>query len=53
MIDNKVAIITGGSSGIGKALAFELGRQGAKIVISGRNQRNLFEAQSELYKLYV
>ena len=50
MIDNKVAIITGGSSGIGKALAFELGRQGAKVVISGRNQQNLFETQSELQK---
>ena len=48
MFNNKVAIITGGSSGIGKALAFELGRQGAKIVISGRNQKNLFETQSEL-----
>ncbi len=50
MLNNKVAIVTGGSSGIGKALAYELGKQGAKVVISGRNQQNLFEAQSELQK---
>ncbi len=30
---NKVAIVTGGNSGIGKAIALELARQGANIVI--------------------
>ncbi len=48
MFQNKVAIITGGSSGIGKALAFSLGKKGAKIVISGRNKQNLFDAEVEL-----
>ncbi|MBX2843642.1 MAG: SDR family oxidoreductase [Flammeovirgaceae bacterium] len=37
----KVAIITGGSSGIGKALAEEFGSKGAKIVITGRNIESL------------
>ncbi len=32
-LKNKVAIVTGGNSGIGKAIALELGRQGANIVI--------------------
>ncbi len=45
---NKVVIITGASSGIGKALAFEFGNQGAKIVITGRNEENLRAATDEL-----
>jgi short-subunit dehydrogenase len=45
---NQVVIITGASSGIGKALAFEFGRQGAIIVITGRNQSKLNEAASVL-----
>lgn len=46
---NKVVVITGGSSGIGKALAMNLGSKGAKIVISGRDEKKLIEAQQELY----
>ncbi|MEN9958050.1 MAG: hypothetical protein RLZZ474_294 [Bacteroidota bacterium] len=45
---NQVVIITGASSGIGKALAFEFGKQGAIVVITGRNQTNLSEAAAEL-----
>ena len=33
MLKNKVAIVTGGNSGIGKAIALELARHGASIVI--------------------
>lgn len=40
----KVAVITGGNSGIGLATAKELHRQGAKIVISGRDEKSLAEA---------
>ena len=32
-LKNKVAIVTGGNSGIGKAIALELARQGANVVI--------------------
>lgn len=39
----KVAIITGGSSGIGKATALALAERGAKILITGRNQEKLDE----------
>ena len=38
---DKVVIITGGSSGIGKALAFEFGGKGSKIIITGRNADEL------------
>ncbi|MCA6074442.1 SDR family oxidoreductase [Fulvivirga sedimenti] len=45
---DKVVIITGGSSGIGKALAEEFGKKGSKILITGRNQQSLDEALIEL-----
>lgn len=45
---DKVVIITGGSSGIGKALAYEYGNQGSKIVITGRRQPPLDETVQEL-----
>ena len=45
---NQVVIITGASSGIGKALAFEMGGQGAIVIITGRNQANLNEAAAAL-----
>ncbi|MDQ1089047.1 SDR family oxidoreductase [Siphonobacter sp. SORGH_AS_1065] len=45
---DKVVLITGGSSGIGKALALEFGRQGSKVVITGRDEKKLAEVNQEL-----
>lgn len=45
---DKVVIITGGSSGIGKALAERFGRAGSKILITGRKQEDLDQAVAEL-----
>ena len=45
---NKVAVITGGNSGIGLAAAKELSRRGAKIVISGRDEKSLAEAAAAI-----
>ena len=45
---DKVVIITGGSSGIGKALAHEFGMRGSKVMITGRNGYNLEKAVNEL-----
>jgi NAD(P)-dependent dehydrogenase (short-subunit alcohol dehydrogenase family) len=46
----KTAIITGASKGIGKAIAQILGKAGANIVVSSRNQEALDEVAAELMK---
>jgi dehydrogenase/reductase SDR family member 7B len=46
---NKVVIITGGSSGIGKALAEKFGSEGSKILITGRNKQELDITVKELH----
>jgi dehydrogenase/reductase SDR family member 7B len=47
-MQDKAVIITGGSSGIGKALAEEFGKHGSKVLITGRNEIALSETVEEL-----
>ena len=47
-LEGKVAVITGGSSGIGLATARLFQEVGAKVAISGRNQASLDDAVREL-----
>ncbi len=47
-MDRKTVIITGGSSGIGKALAEEFGRHGCQVLITGRNAAHVQDAVREL-----
>ena len=47
-MQDKVVIITGGSSGIGRALADKFGSNGSKLLITGRREQPLMEAASEL-----
>jgi NAD(P)-dependent dehydrogenase (short-subunit alcohol dehydrogenase family) len=44
----KVAVITGSSRGIGKAIALELAKRGAYIVLNGRNETRLEQAEKEI-----
>jgi NAD(P)-dependent dehydrogenase (short-subunit alcohol dehydrogenase family) len=46
--ENKLALVTGGSSGIGFAIAHELVQQGAKVIITGRNSARLDKALQAL-----
>ena len=44
----KVGIITGATSGMGKAMAIRLHTEGARLVLSGRNEQRALEVKDEL-----
>jgi NAD(P)-dependent dehydrogenase (short-subunit alcohol dehydrogenase family) len=46
-LQNRTFIITGATSGMGRAMALEFSREGAKLILSGRNE----EAAEELLSL--
>lgn len=46
-LKEKVAIVTGGSNGIGKQIAKQLVEQGSKVYITGRNEERLESAAKE------
>lgn len=51
--ENKVALITGSSRGIGKAIAIKLAEEGVKIVLNGRDSERLKITRRELLQLNV
>ncbi|WP_295772472.1 SDR family oxidoreductase [uncultured Mucilaginibacter sp.] len=51
-LNNKVVIITGASSGIGKALAYELAKRGANLVLGARQFVTLCDITSDIQKQF-
>lgn len=47
-LEGKTILVTGASSGIGKATAIECAKMGAKLVITGRNEARLNEVYNSL-----
>ena len=48
-LDGKVALVTGGAGGIGRALAGGLSQYGARVVVSSRNQEAIDKAAKEIH----
>ena len=51
-LENKVALITGGTRGIGLAIAKLFKKLGAKVIITGRNEERLKELEKENFLCY-
>jgi len=47
-IKNKVALVAASSRGLGKAIAFQLSREGAKVVICARNKERLGKTRDKI-----
>jgi len=47
-VKDKVVIVTGGSSGMGKAMAMRFAKDGARVVIAGRDIEKLNSAKEEI-----
>ena len=47
-LEGKYALVTGGSRGLGKAVAITLAKEGVNVAITGRNEQTLKETVAEL-----
>jgi len=50
-LEDKIALVSGGGTGIGRAIAAQLAKNGAKVAIASRNQDQLKRAATELTEL--
>ena len=52
-MEKKVAIITGASSGIGEALAYQFGKEGFRLLITGTNEKRINAVSNNLNKYNI
>lgn len=52
MSSNKIALITGATSGIGKSTAYTLAKEGINLIITGRRTERLMELKTEIESKY-
>lgn len=50
-LEDKVAVVTGSSKGIGKAIAVELAREGCRMVLTARAEKDLEEAAEDVRRM--
>jgi NAD(P)-dependent dehydrogenase (short-subunit alcohol dehydrogenase family) len=50
-LENQSAIVTGGGHGIGRAIALAFAREGAHVLVCGRNQERLEQTAADIRKL--
>ncbi len=48
--DNRIALVTGASRGIGAAIATALAEQGAHVILTGRTQGGLEEVEEQIHR---
>ena len=47
-LEGKTILVTGASSGLGRGIAIQCSKMGAKVVINGRNEQRLQETLSQM-----
>lgn len=50
-LNNKTALVSGSTAGIGYAIALQLAAEGAKVILSGRSSERIDAAVSEINRL--
>jgi len=49
-LENKLALVTGSTKGIGLAIATSLAREGARVIVNGRAEKSVNEAAEKIRK---
>ena len=49
-LTNKLALVTGSTKGIGFAIAVGLAREGARVIVNGRTEKSVIDAQIKFTK---